>query len=76
MDPETKRMLENDIEQMFVYFDINGDGSVDAGEISTTLRLIGQVKDIKECKEMILKAGGDESGIGKQKFKNLMLPIM
>lgn len=41
MDAETKRLLEFDIEEMFQYFDVNGDGSVDAGEISTTLRLLG-----------------------------------
>jgi len=41
MDEETKRLLEYDIEEMFQYFDVNGDGSVDASEISTTLRLLG-----------------------------------
>lgn len=66
MDAETKRLLEYDIEEMFQYFDQNGDGSVDAVEISTTLRVLGQNKDVKECQAMINKAGGDESGIGKK----------
>jgi Ca2+-binding EF-hand superfamily protein len=77
MDEETKRLLENEIEKLFGFFDQDGNGSVDVDEISKSLRALGINKTIKECEQMILNAGGTiKEGIGRTQFKKMMLPTM
>ena len=66
---------------MFKHFDMDGDGSVSAKEMMTCLKVLGVVKKLDECEDLIDKAGGKqdkkgEMGLDEVQFNKLMLPVM
>jgi len=50
---------------MFKHFDLDGDGSVSAKEMMTCLKVLGVVKKLDECEDLIDKAGGKKDKKGE-----------
>ena len=45
--------MKDEIRELFLHFDEDGSGDVDAGEIQRSLQAFGMMKTYEECLEMI-----------------------